>query len=82
VALFSDTHLKPNERCSIQNYHFYRNDCQPGRKGGIAVAVKKGIPHSHLDLPPLIAVEATGVYIPIGNKEILLAAVYKSPGRT
>jgi hypothetical protein len=24
VALFSETHLKPHERFSIQNYHFYR----------------------------------------------------------
>jgi hypothetical protein len=29
----------------------------------------------------LVYVEATGVFIPIGNQEILLAAVYKSPGR-
>jgi hypothetical protein len=47
-----------------------------------AVAVRKGIPHMHVDLPPLVSVEATGVCIPIGNQEILLAAVYKSPGRT
>jgi hypothetical protein len=82
VALFSETHLKPHERFYIQNYHFYRNDRQPGKKGRTAVAVKKGIPHSHVDLPPLISVEATGVCIPIGNRKILLAAVYKSPGRT
>jgi hypothetical protein len=81
VALFSETHLKPHERFSIPNYHFYRNDSLPGRKGGTAVAVKKGIPHSYVDLPPLISVEATGVYIPIGNREALLAAVHKSPGR-
>jgi hypothetical protein len=82
VALFSETHLKPHERFSIQNYHFYRNDRQSGRKGGTAVAVKKGIPQNHVDLPPLISVEATGVCIPIGNREVLLAAVYKSLGRT
>jgi hypothetical protein len=51
-------------------------------KGGTAVAVRKGIPHSHIDLPPLISVEATGVCVHIGNKEILLSAVYKSPGLT
>jgi exonuclease III len=79
VALFSETHLKHNEGSSIQNYHFYRNDRQPGIIGGTAVAVRKGIPHSHVDLPPLISVGTTGVCIPIGNKEILLAAVYKSP---
>jgi hypothetical protein len=81
VALFPETYLKPLDRFSIQNYHFYRVDRKPGRKGGTAVPVKKGIPHSHVDLPPLILLEATGVCIPIGNREILLAAVYQSPGR-
>jgi hypothetical protein len=69
-------------RFYIQNYHFYRIDRHPGRKGGTAVAVRKGIPHSPVDLPPLISVEATAACILIGNKEILLAAVYKSPGLT
>jgi exonuclease III len=61
VALFSETHLKPHQRFHIQNYHLYRNDRHPGIKGGTAVAVKKGIPHSPVDLPPLISVEARGV---------------------
>jgi hypothetical protein len=81
VALFSETHLKPHERFFISNFHFYRTDRHPGKKGGTAVAVRKGIPHNHVDLPPLVSVEATGVCIPIGNSEILLAAVHKSPGR-
>jgi hypothetical protein len=41
VALFSERHLKPNERFLIPNYHFYRTDRYPGRKGGTAVAVRK-----------------------------------------
>jgi hypothetical protein len=80
VALFSETHLKPHERFFIPNFHFYRTDRFPGRKGGTAVAVRKGIPHNHLDLPPFVSVEVRGVCIPIGNSELLLAAVYKSPG--
>jgi hypothetical protein len=32
-------------------------------------------------LPPLVSIEATGIRIPIGNSEILLAAIYKPPGR-
>jgi hypothetical protein len=52
----------------------------PGRKGGTAVAVRRGVPHNYVDLPPLVSVEATGVCIPIGNSEVLLASVYKSPG--
>jgi hypothetical protein len=63
------------------SYRFYRIDDYPGRKGGTAVAVRKGIPHNHVDLPPLVSVEATGLCIPIGNSEILFASVYKSPGR-
>jgi hypothetical protein len=59
-------------RFYIPNYHFYRIDRHPERKGRTAVAVGKGIPHKHVDLPPLVSVEATGVCIPIGNREILL----------
>jgi hypothetical protein len=65
----------------FQNFHFYRTDRYPGRKGGTAFAVRKGSPHNHVFLPSLISVEATGVCIPIGNSEVLLAAVYKSTGR-
>jgi hypothetical protein len=79
VALFSETHLKPHERFFIPNYHLYQIDRYSGRKGGTAVIVGKGIPHNHVDLPP-VSVEATGVSIPISNRKILLAAVYKSPG--
>jgi hypothetical protein len=36
----------------------------------------------NVDLPPVVSVEVTGVCIPIGNRGILHAAVYKSPGCT
>jgi hypothetical protein len=68
-----------------QNFHFYRTDRHPGRKGGTVVAVRKGIPHNHVDLPRLISVEATGVCIPIGKSEVMLAAVVSlraEPGMT
>jgi hypothetical protein len=48
VALLSETRLKPNERFFIPNYHIYRTDCLPGRKGGTAIAVRN--PHNHIDL--------------------------------
>jgi hypothetical protein len=81
VTLFSETHLKPHEKPLIANFHFYRNNSYPGRKGGSTIAVKKGIPHNHVDLQPIVSVETTGICIPICNSEILLAAVYKFPGR-
>jgi hypothetical protein len=80
VALLSETHSKPCEMFFIQKYHIYWTDCFLGRKGGTAVAVRKGIPHSNVDLPTLVSVEAIGVCIPADNSEILLAAFYKSPG--
>jgi hypothetical protein len=61
VALPSETHLKPHERFFIPNYHFYPANCCPGRKGGTVIAIRKGIPHNHVDLPPLVSTEATGV---------------------
>jgi hypothetical protein len=78
--LSSQRYLKPHEMFHIPNYNSYRIDRHPGMKGGTAVAVRKGIPHNHVDLPPLISIDATGVCIPIGNNEILLAGVYRSPG--
>jgi hypothetical protein len=60
VALFSETHLKPHERFFISNYHFYRTNRNPGRKGGTAVAVKRGVPQNNVDLLPLVSIEATG----------------------
>jgi hypothetical protein len=79
VTLFSETHLKPHERYFISNYQFYRTDRHPGTKGGTAVAVRRGVPHNPVDIPSLVSVEAIGVCIPIGNSEILLAFVYKTP---
>jgi hypothetical protein len=50
------------------------------KKGGTAVAVRKDIPHKHVDLLPRVSIEARGMCIPTGNSEVLLAAVCKSEG--
>jgi hypothetical protein len=71
VAPFSDTSETSSE-VFIPNLH---------RTGGTVIAVRTGISHKHVDLPPLVSVEATWVCIPIGNSVVLLATVYKSPGR-
>jgi hypothetical protein len=67
IDLLSETHLKSHERLFIPNYHYYQTDRFPRRKGRTAVAIRKGIPHNYVDLPPLVSVVATGVCIPIGN---------------
>jgi hypothetical protein len=82
AALLSKTHLKPHERFFIPNYRFYRTDRFPGRKGQTVIAVRKGIPCNHVDPSPLTSIEATEACIPVGNSEMLLAAVCKPPGHT
>jgi len=36
--------------------------------------------HTNLDLSPLVSVEATGIYVPTENGEILLPSLYISLG--
>jgi hypothetical protein len=81
VALHSETHLKPHEVFLLFfNYHFYRTERISGRKGGTAVAVRKGIPHNITGLIPLVSIKVTALCITTGNSEVLFAVVYKSPG--
>jgi hypothetical protein len=80
-ALFSETHLKPHERFYIPKHDIYRTDRGDRHNGGTVFAVKKTIPHTCIDLAPLLSVEATGFCIPIGNTEMFLTTVYKSPQR-
>jgi hypothetical protein len=79
VALISEARLKPYMRFCISNYGIYWIDRHGRQKGGTSVEVNKDIPHTYVNLPSFLSVEATGICIPIGNTEMLLAAVYKSP---
>jgi hypothetical protein len=47
-----------------------------GHKGETAFSVQKSIPHTWVDMLALLSVEATGVFIQIGNTEIFLAPLY------
>jgi hypothetical protein len=52
-----------------------------GTKSELEVTVKKGIPQTCVNLPPFLSIETRGVCILIGNTEMFLAEVYKSPQR-
>jgi hypothetical protein len=75
VTLLSQIYLKVYEWFFIPNYHFYRNDPFPGRKDRTVVAVRE-------DIPQIMqySINATGVCIPFGNSEVLLAVVCTSSG--
>jgi hypothetical protein len=77
VALLSEICLEFHERFVIPNYHVFRAARFSGFKGGTAVAIRKDIPYNRVDHLHLVSTEATVICIPIGNREILLVAVYK-----
>jgi hypothetical protein len=62
MAQLSETHLKPHMRFYIPNYDIYQTDREDEHKGGTAVAVKKGIPHTSIDLPPFLSVNQQGLH--------------------
>jgi hypothetical protein len=67
--------MKLHVRFHIPTYYVYLFDRYPRRKGTTAVAVRKGIPHTHVDPLLRVPAETKGVSAPIANSEILLAVV-------
>jgi hypothetical protein len=67
--------MKLHERFCISNYQLYRTGHFSGVKDGISISVRNSIPHNHVDLSPLVSVEATGVCIPIGIRDVGFAGV-------
>jgi hypothetical protein len=76
----SEKQLKPYEKFFIPNYHFCRTGIFPGRKGGTALAVRRGISHNHTELPPLAPEDTVRECISIDKGGGLFAAVCKSAG--
>lgn len=66
VALFSETKLKSHMGFDVRK-NIYWTDHEDRHKGAAVIAVKKGISHTCIDLPPFLSVEATWVFIAIGN---------------
>jgi hypothetical protein len=61
-------------RFCIPNYDICQTDRQDGHKAEIAIAVKKGIPHTCVD-PTFSPFSRSNM---IGNYDMLLVTVYKS----
>lgn len=79
VILFSETWLKNYHNTSIQNYKLYRKDrfgSQQTVGGGVAIAIKNGIPHSLLPNINTKIIESIGIEIYSNNITIRLVSVY------
>jgi hypothetical protein len=80
ASLLSETHLKPVTGSIFQIITFIGLTVSPDKKAELALQREKTFPIQYVNLPPLVSIEATGVCIPIGNSEVLLASAYNSPG--
>jgi len=79
---YSQRHISNLMRGSVfQITTFIEQTASWVKRFGTVVAIRKGVPHTNVHLALLVSIEATGVYILIGNNEVFLAAVYKSPSR-
>lgn len=74
ISLISETWLKSNESCSVQNYTLYRQDRPTTSNnkrnigGGVAIAIRSDIPHKQipdlgLDIIETVGIEVQGVQI-------------------
>lgn len=82
ILLLSETFLKPLHKCYFQNYKLIRDD-RVTAGGGTAIAIKRQIPHSELNVNKNINnLELTGVQIHVNSgRNINIYSVYKPPGK-
>lgn len=81
VVLITETHLRPQYDCDLPGYKVYRadrlNQLSRNASGGAAVYVHKRLSHSPVFLNTTL--EAVGVALNVGGKELQLYSVYVSP---
>ena len=68
ICLISETWLKVDEGCSVQNYSIYRRDrpsvnIKRNSGGGVAIAIRNDIPHNQLPGLDLQVVESIGIEV-------------------
>lgn len=83
IVLLNETKLKPINQLKFRNYHVYRSDNTSVLRGhacgGTAALVHRRIVHRRIIIPTTIS--STTVEISMGNYQIQISAVYKSPNQ-
>jgi len=83
IALLNETKLNPLNQFKLRNYHVYRSDNTSSQRGhacgGTAALVHRRIVHRHIIIPT--SMSSTTVEISMGNYQIQISAVYKSPNQ-
>lgn len=85
IILLNETQLSPKTKFKIPNFQIFCNDRMSlmGNRatGGTAILILNNIIY-HVVIIKTTSIDNTTIHILINNKELRIAAVYKSPGTT
>ena len=82
IALICETHFRECHSTKIANYEGYVDNRTDRLGGGTAIYVKRTLPHSRVETPPLETTEATIVSVSTtDNNNIKFVSAYRPPGR-
>ncbi|KAJ8912200.1 hypothetical protein NQ315_003804 [Exocentrus adspersus] len=83
VMAIQETLLIEADRASVPGYTLYRKERRQQRRGGVALAVRRGIEHYSVHVPEMQTIEAIAVGIRTERYgEITVASCYHPPNRT
>lgn len=77
IALVTETWLKPEVKFKLKKYHVYRRD-RISHGGGVAILIKKGIPHEPTK-PEILQDLEIVVYKIKTNPPLYIGAAYNPP---
>ncbi|KAF7282598.1 hypothetical protein GWI33_002318 [Rhynchophorus ferrugineus] len=77
IVLIQETFLKPSHRLSFEHFFVYRNDRTPGRGGGTAILVRKGVKHELLPSLSVNNFETTSIKIDIQERPFVITSLYR-----
>lgn len=80
IACITETHLISSEKFTIPGYNVYRFDRDaPKASGGVAIIIRKNIPHYSIFLPYMNTLEIIGIKFQLNNTECTLYSAYHAP---
>ncbi|CAH4015964.1 unnamed protein product [Pieris brassicae] len=82
IALINETHCGPRDTCKISGYIAYRQDhTSPQNRAyrGLAVYIRRRIPHRRLDDLPLREIYALGIEVEVAGKPLAIYSIYYPP---
>ena len=77
ISIISETALTSGDSFRSPGYCAYRLDRSGGRRGGgVALIVRRGLPHRLIPCPQMLVVEATAMELILSKRSLIVASVY------